>query len=347
MLSEKLKKRFAKDMNLSITIFDEPYFTERLALYGMENLYSQFEKTVAEKFSGNEEAYLAYYGQVKDAAIDYIKQPGGTWDHLNKADMNNLTFNSVPVSTKTNHPDRDIYKENLVGRWFISIDMRKANFSSLVAYGREYGVPFMEELAGDGQDYVRFMKKFTDNELIIASKYIRQVIFGNCNPKRQVNYEKCLMLYLLNALKTNELITEEEIFSVHNDEIILAGEDFKDNLPRLRKMFDFLDVFSIENFPLKAEFFQLGRIRGSKAYIKRIQSTNDFGGDADAFEVKCVSPDEMPFIYKTLKGLDFTENDYVFKYEHKLARFIGDEPKLVISYEVAAKTEPEPESEED
>ena len=104
MLSEKLKKRFAKDMNLSITIFDEPYFTERLALYGMENLYSQFEKTIAEEFNGNEEAYLAYYGQVKDAAIDYIKKEGGTFEHLNKADMNNLTYKGVPVSTRTNPP---------------------------------------------------------------------------------------------------------------------------------------------------------------------------------------------------------------------------------------------------
>ena len=346
MLSEKLKKRFAKDMNLSITIFDEPYFTERLALYGMENLYSQFEKTIAEEFGGNEEAYLAYYGQVKDAAIDYIKKEGGTFEHLNKADMNNLTYKGVPVSTRTNHPDRDIYKENLVGQWFISIDMRKANFSALIAYGEEYGIPFMDGIEKDGQDYVRFMKMFTNNKLIIASKYIRQVIFGNCNPKRQVTYEKCLMLYLLNLLK-NGLIDESEVFSVHNDEIILDGTKFVDDFTRLKGLFDFLDSFSADNFPLKAEFFQLGRIRGSKAYIKRIQSTNDFGGDADAFEVKCVSPDEMPFIYKTLKGLDFTENDYVFKHEHKLARFIGDEPKLVISYEATAKTEPEPELEED
>ena len=76
--------------------------------------------------------------------------------------------------------------------------------------------------------------------------------------------------------------------------------------------------------PLHFEYFTLGRIFGSDAYIKRYKD--------GTYKLKCVSPEDAPFIYRYINGEEYQDNDFVFEYNHKLAKFMNT-PKYEISYE--------------
>lgn len=75
MNSIALKKRFCKDCNLPIVVFDNPYFYERLQTIDiMFNCVDKFEAFCAElqRFA-NEQDYFEYYNKVKNSIIDFIK----------------------------------------------------------------------------------------------------------------------------------------------------------------------------------------------------------------------------------------------------------------------------------
>lgn len=180
VITDRLKERFCKDCNVPLRLFKEPYFTDRLNLY--DKYYNTLEKwdTFIKELENYkcEQDYFEEYNRVKDSAISDIKESFG-YKQFIEDDMNKYAV------THTDLPTKDIFKPSNDGKLFISIDMRKANFSALKNYdsGIFDSVDTWEE----------FISRYTDNKHIINSKYIRQVILGNCNPKRQVTYEKYLM----------------------------------------------------------------------------------------------------------------------------------------------------------
>ena len=311
MITEHLKKRFCKDNNLNINIYEEPYFSNRLELISPSQLstYQQYINLIETEFHNNEEEYFAYYNNVKDAIINYIKE-SSTYNMLQTDNMNNYSKNP-------GYPSCDIYKETNIGKHFVSIDMNKANFTALVHYGRKHNCPFAE----NSFDYIKFIQQFTKYQHIVNSKYIRQVVFGNCNPKRQITYETHLMICLLNSLIEHKILDADDVYSVRADEIILSkylGDE-------AYKEFNYI-VLDICEFPVKIEAFKLRKITNSQAYVKQHKHT--WG---TLLEPKCVSPDEMPFVYKTIKDKPIDETDMIFSYNGKLAKFL-DVPKMEIIY---------------
>ena len=132
-----------------------------------------------------EQDYFEEYNRVKDVAILSIKE-SEAYKRFNEEDMNKYRV------THKNLPNKDIFKPSNDGKLFISIDMRKANFSSLYHYNNS--------MFSGAKTWEEFISKFTENKHIINSKYIRQVILGNCNPKRHITYEKYLMNVVLDVL---------------------------------------------------------------------------------------------------------------------------------------------------
>ena len=74
VVTDTLKQRFCKDMNLSIKIFEEPYFANFLELYDKQfksiSKYNRFIEAV-NKF-GSEQAYFEAYNSLKDRVIEYL-----------------------------------------------------------------------------------------------------------------------------------------------------------------------------------------------------------------------------------------------------------------------------------
>lgn len=311
-VSARAKERFCKDCNIPIRLFQDPYFTDRLKLF--DKFYGTLEKwniflDELQKYHC-EQDYFEEYNRVKDAAILSIKE-SEAYKRFNEEDMNKYRV------THENLPNKDIFKPSNDGKLFISIDMRKANFSSLYHYDNS--------MFSGAKTWEEFISKFTENKHIINSKYIRQVILGNCNPKRHITYEKYLMNEVLDALIKEVGYWFDEIVFFSNDEIVIDMDNYADcirnrNLTK-SKLEEYFD------FPLNVELFYLHKINGTDGYYKEIiKDINE-----RSFEFKCLDNYMLPFVIRNFLGEEITDSDKVFYHEGLLAKFI-EVPKIEVNF---------------
>lgn len=311
-VSIKAKERFCKDCNIPLRLFQEPYFIDRLKLY--DKFYSTLSKwdlfvKELEKYHC-EQDYFEEYNSVKDTVITNIKNSDG-YQRFNNEDMNKFRIQN------TNLPNKDIFKPSNDGKMFISVDMRKANFSALQHYDSSMftGVSTWED----------FISMYTDNRHIINSKYIRQVILGNCNPKRHITYEKYLMDMILTGIEKYNLIDKVVFFS--NDELVFEM-DKAVKIETLLYMCKCLKQDIEEDFilPVRVELFTLNKINGIDGYYKEIFADNG----QNNIEFKCLDNYMLPFVIRKFVGEEITENDKVFYHEGLLSKFI-ETPKIEVS----------------
>lgn len=311
MKSEKLKERFCKDCNIPIRIFKEPYFFERLVLYdafyGTLDKWKLFCRELDSWRYENEQDYFEEYNRLKDKVIDFIKN-SHSYETFNKLDMNKFVVDSDITSRDIYHPDND-------NHIFISIDMKQANYSSLLHF---------DESIFDYNSWESFLRKFTYNEHIITSKYIRQVILGNCNPCRQVTYEKYLMNQVLTEItEKKQYIDQKYVVSFSNDEIVIDVTDYSLIHSLYSKIYWFCDNYHL---PLKAELFKLKRIKGIKGYMQDPIPTTVSDGQ---FKFKGLDSNTLPLVIRKLRNEEITENDLVFVHDGALAKWI-DVPEIEV-----------------
>lgn len=311
-VSEKLKERFCKDCNIPLKLFKEPYFTDRLQLY--DNYYNTLDKwnifvRELEKYKC-EQDYLGEYNRVKDAAINDIKLSDG-YSIFNEEDMGKYSVKYKDL------PSKDIYKSSNDGKLFISIDMKKANFSALKFYDKN--------IFGNADMWEEFVGRYTENKHIVNSKYIRQVILGNCNPKRQVTYEKYLMGLVLEVLVEELGYSSSDIVFFSNDEIIINMEEYVDCI-RNRQVIEW-EIKEFFNIPFKIELFYLHKISGTNGYSKEIvKNINE-----REYEFKCLNSYMFPFLLRKLNREEITESDKVFCHEGLLSKFV-EIPEIEINW---------------
>ena len=310
-ISIKAKERFCKDCNIPLRLFQEPYFNDRLKLY--DKFYSTLSKwdlfaKELEKYHC-EQDYFEEYNRVKDTVIVNIKNTEG-YQRFNNEDMNKFRVQNI------NLPNKDIFKPSNDGKTFISIDMRKANFSALQHYD--------STIFASASTWEDFISLYTDNLHIINSKYIRQVILGNCNPKRHITYEKYLMDMILTDIGKYNLFDKIVFFS--NDEIVFEMDN-ETNVETLLYMCKCLKEDVEEDFmlPVRVELFILHKINGTDGYYKEI-----FGENKETnIEFKCLDNYMLPFVLRKFNGEEITESDKVFYHEGLLAKF-EEVPEIII-----------------
>lgn len=311
VISNRLKERFCKDCNISINVYDEPYFSDRLELY--DKFYETVEKwniflKELEKYSC-EEDYFKEYNRVKDVAINAIKESEG-FKKFNDEDMNNFSVKY------TGFPSKNIYKESNIGKLFVSIDMEKANFSVLNHY---------DSSIFKSKTWEEFVSKYTDNKHIVNSKYIRQVILGNCNPKRQITYEKFIVGQVIEVLIDEIGYYLNEIAFFSNDEIVIDMNSYCDCTVKKKIISIVLQEFF--NIPFKVELFYLRKINGTDGYYKEIIKDSD----EREYKIKCLDGYTIPFVLRRFQNQEITENDKVFYHKGLLSKFI-EVPKIEVSY---------------
>lgn len=314
-ISEKAKERFCKDCNIPIRVYKEPFFSEKIKLY--DKVYNTVEKWnrfvhELDKYK-DEQSYFENYNAIKDAAINSIHN-SEAFQLFNAEDMNKYAIKNIML------PGKDIFKPTNDGKIFISIDMRKANFSSLSHYDKR--------IFNGSASWEDFLKQFTNNEHIIHSKYIRQVILGNCNPKRHITYEKYIMDQVLTMLD-HKFDLKNHIVFFSNDEIVY-DMTFLKNPEYLKTAQKAIALLLNKNFdiPFRVDLFTLHRIYGTDGYCKEIYNENG----QTTFDLKGLDSFTVPFVLRYLAKEDITENDKVFIYEGKLSKFIEvPEVKLDIS----------------
>ena len=300
-LTEELKKRFCKNCNIPISIFIEPFFTDRILLYdkyfGTIEKLNKFKESI--KAYRNEQEYYEHYNKVKDEAITFIKGTDG-YNVFNTMDMDGISMSLANY----NFPSSSIYKPTNDGKYFISIDMRQANFHSLK--------DFSPEIFDNAETWEDFMRKFTDDEHIIESKYVRQVILGNCNPKRHITYEKYLMSFILFALAG--YVSKKDIVCYTNDEIVIqTDENNKYNIEIIAKIVH--EIPGVAKIPFKIETFELEYMGEDVGYIKKYSNGE--------FKLKCVDNDYFPIILRLMESGIIQTSDMFFMHKGVISRFVN------------------------
>ena len=116
-----------------------------------------------------------------------------------------------------------LYQSKNIGSTFVSIDLKNANYISLLHSG---AINKPKDCT-----YEDFMSDYTDIEHFKKSKYFRQVLFGHLNPKRQQKVQK----YIINHIR--ELLnTDLKVFSFTSDELVIKGSLYELDLSNLKSI---------------------------------------------------------------------------------------------------------------
>ena len=301
VITERLKERFCKDFNLPIKLYTEPYFSQRLSLfdkyYGCVNKYTRFVELVARL--GSEQNYFEYYNEVKDLAITYLNENETMLYFAKEEDMSKYTLKHTGL------PKRDIYHCGNVGKYFVSFDMKRGNFTALHHYN--------PAIVGDKHSYEDFLRMFTDEPHMLESKYIRQVIFGNVNPKRQVAYEHYLMDKVLDDVLT--YCDKSQVVYFSTDEIVVALDEAEVST-KLEKIHETVAKSCADGINIRSEVFKLHKVEGTEGFIKEI-----LDGEGE-FVIKCVDALMMPLVLRSMYGEEPTEEDVVFLHDGMMAKLL-------------------------
>ena len=123
------------------------------------------------------------------------------------------------------------------------------------------------------------------------------------------------MMTLYNSLK-EKLPNELQDFSVLSDELIfkfatpnMTNEQITQVCEEVGDLItEHKDIFRVEGFWLES-------IKNHDGYIKHIINTNET-------DYKCIPAEEFHIVIKELMHIPLTENDKVFRYNGKLAKYI-------------------------
>lgn len=297
--NREIAKRFVSEEKLPIPILDGDMFKYHLDLYEDKfqsmTKYLELLDMIDSKFNGNDSDFLDYFYNVRENFIMNVKN-SDVYNHFNTFSLND--FGVRQVNTRF----RELYNEENVGKGFISVDLRKANFQALKYFDR------YNEL---GNTYEDLVGMYTDLDYIKSSKYFRQVVFGQLNPSRQQTIEKYLTMKVLDDLKLCYWVKDEDIVTIKSDEIVLF-----DNIDRL-PISD--DIKCNTGVDVKVERFKLDGYNFFSNKENRKRFTFYYKDTSDS--LMGIPLQYHAIAFKLFYGMDLIENDYHFNYENIDCRF--------------------------
>lgn len=314
----ELKRRFVDDFKIPITVFEEPYWSFQISLFEKEfksqTSWARLLEGIENEYNGSVEKFLGDFYSYRESLIQSIHD----------SEAFDLLKNLPPIP-KTPEIDcqggDNIYNEARIGKSYVSIDLRKANIQALMWISDKFFDSTRGEKVGDV--YKRWLLSHMPEgkELlewyVSESKYLRQVILGNCNAKSQIKVEKYLIKTA--GLLVHVYIPDSKIIQVGSDEMILEvpGKVELDGIEDLVLRELKIDV-KIENFKLSSIEFLTKNGHSVRVYKK----TDHHSGN---ITYKGIQRQYYSQIYELLNGLepDPERRDVVFYYEKEPAMFIG------------------------
>ena len=316
LYNRELAKRFISDYKLQIPLINEKYFFYHLALYQEDynslEYYFELLDMIGKKYGGNCNKFLEDYYNVRDKIITTIVE-SEAFQKFNTMDMNVFTIKDRPNITSNN-----IYNNDNIGKFFISIDLKKANFQTLRNIDKD--------IVFGADTYEEFIGKFTDLNYIKESKYARQVIFGKCNPKRHITAEKYFIIQIYKKVIEQFPYLSDKCVSLSNDEMIFKVDflRYNDKLTCFSLKKDIQTIAKEIGCDVHVEFFHL---KGYNLVFKESRSIRktffmkDYFCTDGKFKMIGVPLQYHSIAYKLYKGKELSEIDYHFDYEGMDARF--------------------------
>lgn len=186
---------------------------------------------------------------------------------------------------------------------YLSVDIISANWISLKKYDQDNQL---------GDNYAELLSKFDIPAIFANSKYLRQFIFGNVNPKKQQKVQRNIIQNVVRDF--SDLLSVE---CVKNDEVIFSFEDFDQIVPIIDK---------IDSKIYKIKIFQIERVEDF-----RVDSHFDRSGQFLKKEMVGVNANQFYLKLKQyITGEKIDLRDLYFKQDGKLAIWMIDSLKVEI-----------------
>lgn len=318
----KLRRMFCKDNGIPIAIYDSPFFESRLELF--EKYFSA--KTLWEKFKAESAKYdsvgelLDRRDTIMNQAIEAIKSTDA-YQEFNTMDIGEIFKIEVPEKYVCDK----VYNDTNLGKDLLSIDIRKSNFSCLRAYN--------SEIVGSADTYEDFIRQFTDDEIFINSKYLRQIIFGNLNPKRQQKYSKYLTSKILKYLNDNfDYDIYDMIRLFQTDEIVLDMSSISTDDIDLVVSMASKYASEVLGIDVKCTLFNMIKVCGINGYVKEghviVLDSPEY---LPMTEFKCIDSKFMPMVLRAMDGQEVTEDDETFVCDGNIIARMLSYPNIFIS----------------
>lgn len=296
----KLRRKIIKDYRFPFKITDDEYFEYFMELYKKDfDLEKPWKNLLdAVKSLGGEDEFYNYSDQLHLTVIEELK---------NKKEY--LRFNNIemPQIGKRNFEvsKRSPYHTDYVDLKLISIDLVKANFQVMKRYDAA--------IINNTSNYLDFISTYTPYKYFQESKQIRQIIFGNLNPKRQQAFQKRIMEDIM-----ENLIKHRSNLSFHgltSDEVFV----YVKNEPSECLFQEVEDITNKMEFDLRVELFKLKTL-GRKCFVKEFLNKNN---EVTKIEFKGVPGHLFAQAYKHYYHLPLNDKDMTFIFEGEKALLLN------------------------
>ena len=292
-----LKKHFCKIYELPITVFDNPYFYERLKTFDvLENCLIKFDIFCRDllRFS-DEYEYFKYLQGVKYTMADFIKS---TPDYK--------AFVKENYKRELNIPMEHLYSEQNDENTFISIKMKKADFVAMKHYSKN--------IFDNSEIWEQFVCKFTPFKHVLNNNNIRREVLGFCGREKQVEYEYHLMSILYNYMRDH--LPNIFIFSVSEDEILIKVPNHKIGV-------SIKEIKNIINY-CKDGIGNLVDVKSFGLYKIEDWWMKTYNDDSNKVEFKFINPEIYNQVVKYYFGQPIIDNDLVFSHNGRLVKFLKE-----------------------
>ncbi len=215
-ISQNVRQRFCRDYHIPINVKESPYFEYFL------NLYDPLLKTKEKWLSlldfieemGGEEGFFRRMVEVRNGIKDAIMAKKAYDDLINDSlegfsDSLASFHPPIPKTKKT------LYNPEDAGKYYICLDMRKANFASLQFYSTE--------LVLNAKTYEEMISGFEDHPYVVHSRGLRQVLFGGMCPKKKQTIQRFLISRVYQAI--SDICPPHTVINASSDEVVLRAKE--------------------------------------------------------------------------------------------------------------------------
>lgn len=298
-----LAQRFVNDYRFPIPIMGEKMFEYHLNLYesvfGCLSKWNQLWSFIDCKYEGNPDKFLTEFYSVREKIVTEVPQ-SEAFQKFNNCDMN-------AYATKNLKPRcSSLYNEDNIGKMFVLIDLTKGNFQAL---------NYVDKDILKAETYNEFIRRFTDIYYIEESKYFRQVIFGQMNPKHHIVVEKFMMGKVYDFLK--EKYNFNDLVVSNSDELIYEIDSPLFEMPPSERLQD--EIKKELGIDVHINFFFLNGYNLYSAREKHKRCTFYAKHDAefkDNEELMCVPQPYFAIVYKLHNKIPLVREDFHFNYEN-------------------------------
>lgn len=239
----RIYQRFIDDFKIPVSTINLLYWNNILNDYSDEMVYwwNTVSDVIQNLYNGDTDTFLSIYYNLRECIINAVKENSY---YIHTITNHNYKDSQVsPCIELQNSKHKELYKETNINKRFISIDIKDANFNAL---------RYIEPKIFDGNIYYsswinivieRYFNAYcinndnieTRDDLImfwnqyfLKSKYTRQVIFGQLNPKLCISTEKQIITRIGNAffeIIPDDLKCDICVNVINADEIVLEIPD--------------------------------------------------------------------------------------------------------------------------